>query len=176
MKRKSRAMSVATGCILTFLILAGCGSPDNRRGKDAFVHGDADIRGYITDISTTESDEGGMLGTILIEGEPEEDTGFDKASVRVTRDTRILTETDGETSETTFSDLRMGQYVQAAFTGPVAESYPVQATAAEIVVLGSTPIGEVKDQHEEELLSIKGVVGVGISSRDGEPVIVVYLE
>ena len=52
----------------------------------------------------------------------------------------------------------------------------MQATASEIVVLGSTSIGEVKDRHEEELLSIPGVVGVGISSRDGEPVIVVYLE
>jgi hypothetical protein len=96
--------------------------------------------------------------------------------VTVTEDTRIHVQHGSEFEEATFSDLQVGQYVEAVFAGPVAESYPVQATASEIVVLGTTSIGEIKDRHEMELLSIPGVVGMGISSRFGEPVIVVYLE
>jgi hypothetical protein len=66
--------------------------------------------------------------------------------------------------------------VRAVFTGAVAESYPVQATASRIVILESTAIGEVMDRHRIELSSLEGVAGLGISSRGGAPVIVVYLE
>ena len=35
----------------------------------------------------------------------------------------------------TFEALQVGQKVEAWFTGPVAESYPVQAVASDIVIL-----------------------------------------
>ncbi|MBX3077530.1 DUF3221 domain-containing protein [Candidatus Obscuribacterales bacterium] len=34
-----------------------------------------------------------------------------------------------------FDDLKVGQRVEAAFDGPVAESYPVQTNAGRLVVL-----------------------------------------
>jgi hypothetical protein len=97
-----------------------------------------DIRGPITSISAPRIAAGAgqnFVGTIMIEGKKEPDTNVDKASVRVTPKTRIFREENGKRIEATFADLQVGQRVTAQFTGPVAESYPVQATAGEIVIL-----------------------------------------
>lgn len=156
--------------------LAGCGAPGG--AGDAAPGTRADIRGYVAGAWGVSADPrpGEVVGSVLIEGELEEDTRFDRASVTVTDATRIYRrEGDGFTAAA-FADLEAGQLVQAVFTGPVAESYPVQATAEEIVILSSTEAGKVLDRHASELFAIAGVVGAGISSREGRPVIVVYLE
>ncbi len=90
----------------------------------------ADIRGRITALHP----DGGGTGTVLIEGKKEPDTSNDKASVRVTARTRFVNSAGKNVS---FASLRVGQRVEARFTGPVAESYPVQAVAAEIWILGT---------------------------------------
>jgi len=97
----------------------------------------ADIRGTITDIlqADAQSREEGIIGSVLIEGVIEEDTQFDKASVTITDKTRIFEQKGQERLPMTFESLKIGQRVQARFTGGVLESYPVQATASEIVIL-----------------------------------------
>ena len=97
-------------------------------------HKPADIRGVITQINQSE-DEKGILGRILIEGTKESDTHFDKANVTVTSQTKVFREQDGERKPGAFTDLKKGQQVEARFTGPVMESYPVQAAAGEITIL-----------------------------------------
>jgi len=57
-----------------------------------------------------------------------------KASSRVTDDTSIFRMEDGKKVAGKFSDLKVGQTVEASFTGPVSESYPVQGAASEIVI------------------------------------------
>ncbi|UFJ42044.1 YobA family protein [Brevibacillus humidisoli] len=92
-----------------------------------------DIRGTITEI--TQADNGSahkVLGAVLIEGRLEADTSYDKAQTTIVDSTRIM---DQNGNQLTLSDLRVGQKVEATFTGPVAESYPVQATAEQITVL-----------------------------------------
>jgi hypothetical protein len=42
---------------------------------------------------------------------------------------------DGKKAAGKFTDLKVGQTVEASFTGAVSESYPVQGTASEIVIL-----------------------------------------
>jgi hypothetical protein len=93
----------------------------------------ADVRGKITNISVSAANP--ALGTILIEGKVEKDTSVDKASTRVTDRTAIFKMQDGKKVAAKFSDLKVGQTVEATFNGPVAESYPVQAAAGEIVIL-----------------------------------------
>lgn len=105
------------------------------QGKD-----EADIRGDITHIQRARDDDGGgagdkLLGTVRIEGAKEADTNFDKASVRITNKTQIFDRRGKERKQASFDDLKTGQKVAARFTGPVMKSYPVQATAAEIVIL-----------------------------------------
>lgn len=89
-----------------------------------------DIRGRV---AALQADGGGTV-TVLIEGEKEPDTSNDKASVRVTAKTRLVNSAGEKVS---FAYLRVSQRVEARFTGPVAESYPVQAVAAEIWILGA---------------------------------------
>lgn len=174
MKRCGACCLAALIAVLPALPFAvGCGggggsSPGGRA---------ADIRGYISSIWVISADPplGGNLGSVLIEGEAEDDTSVDKASVTVTRETRIYGETGGSRSEMKFEDLAVGQSVEAVFTGLVMESYPVQATASEITVLESSEIGRATERLEEGIMSVPGVVGNGMSSRQGRPVIVVCL-
>lgn len=97
----------------------------------------ADIRGLITRVSAAnkEAQQKGILGSILVEGNKELTTQYDKASVRVTDKTKITMRFGPEKKVWGFEDLKKGRKVQVIFTGPVAESYPVQAVAKEIVVL-----------------------------------------
>jgi beta-N-acetylhexosaminidase len=92
-----------------------------------------DVRGKITTVSVNPSNP--AIGSVLIEGKLEKDTSVDKASTRVTAQTKVFRMQDGKKVAATFGDLKVGQTVEATFTGPVAESYPVQAAAGEIVIL-----------------------------------------
>lgn len=61
--------------------------------------------------------------------------GIDKASVTVTSDS-LLYDTNGDPVE--MSRLqKTGQRVRVWFTGPVAESYPVQGTASAVQLLNA---------------------------------------
>lgn len=92
---------------------------------------------------TTAEDSGGITGTVtdigesevLIEEDPNERFGSDKSYVRITPNTRIRKESGGKNAAARFEDLAVGGRVEARFSGPVAESYPTQATAASVVVL-----------------------------------------
>ncbi|MCI0662531.1 MAG: YobA family protein [Acidobacteria bacterium] len=47
----------------------------------------------------------------------------------------MFIEQSGERKASEFAALEVGQRVEARFTGPVRESYPVQADAAEITII-----------------------------------------
>lgn len=79
----------------------------------------------------------GEGGTLRIEVNPKEESGSAKAQVRVREGVAIF-ERSGISRR--FEDIRQGQTVSAWFTGPVAESYPVQATASVIVIERSVAI------------------------------------
>ena len=74
------------------------------------------------------------LGSVLVESD-DPDTTFDKASVSVTDKTTLLRETDNGYVEAVFAELAEGTRVDVWITGPVAESYPVQASADAMVIL-----------------------------------------
>ena len=81
------------------------------------------------------SGAGDIIGSILIEGNIEKDTEFDKASVTITKETRVFESKSGKLIKASFDSLKPNQRVQALFTGPVMESYPVQVKAKEVVIL-----------------------------------------
>ena len=87
------------------------------------------VRGEITEIFL---DGEGKVAAVLVEGEVESDTVYDKARVAITKGSVIL-RTSGE--ELQPQDLKQGMRVEVVFQGPVAESYPVQAQAKAIRVL-----------------------------------------
>ena len=122
------------------LALAGCGGGAS---AGALPDKHANIKGVVTSVrpfaprDQTPTDQ---VGALRVEEFPDRQvgdqglpTGGDKAAVTVTTDTRILRQTAGALERAAFDDLATGQQVAVWFSGPVAESYPVQATAATIV-------------------------------------------
>ena len=99
--------------------------------------GRPDIRGTVTQITPAlaQSGETNIIGTILIEGAKETDTQFDRAMVTATDKTVVLEQIGEPRRPAKFENIRVGDRVEAQFTGPVRESYPVQATASAITIL-----------------------------------------
>jgi hypothetical protein len=83
------------------------------------------------------SNQGAILGAIRIEGVIEEGTRFDQASITITTETRIFEQLGQERHPITFAEVATGQRAEVRFAGPVMETYPVQGTAAEVVILQS---------------------------------------
>lgn len=109
------------------LFVAACGDD-----SEADVEGDPDVRGIITGISDR---------SVRIERRITVETEFDAANLRIEGDTDILRSVDGDLENASFDDLAVGQPVEAWITGPVAESYPIQAKAARIVILEDIDLG-----------------------------------
>ena len=107
------------------LILSGC-IIDNVDVNPTYT--EPGIRGHITKIYS-----GNGNVSILVEGNIEEDTQYDKALVRITDDTMIQKDDMSRLFEVT--DLKVGDRVEVYFTGPVAESYPVQAVASIVRII-----------------------------------------
>lgn len=84
------------------------------------------IAGFVTELSGTAA---------LIEENPIEESGSDKANVAITADTLIFVQRGQDRVPAAPEDLAVGQIVEATFAGPVAESYPLQATVGSITII-----------------------------------------
>lgn len=60
---------------------------------------------------------------------------YDKASVTIDNKSMIIVSTNGKLTKGTFDDLNEGDIVYVIFSGPVAESYPIQAYAKKILIV-----------------------------------------
>jgi len=98
-------------------LLPGC-ETSTEKESDAGPY----IRGTITEIDGN---------TVLVEENPAEEFHGKKALLLITGETVIVDEYGEIASE---ADLAVGQFVSAWVTGPVLESYPVQARASLIVI------------------------------------------
>lgn len=114
-------VGAAAFALLLLLPLAAC-SPRDQDGSSPPPNGSElpaeppYIVGTITDLDP---------GEVRIEEVPDDSAGSAKVVARLTDATQI----QGAAT------LRVGQRVQAWLTGPVMESYPVQGTAARLVVV-----------------------------------------
>lgn len=98
----------------------------------------ADIRGTITSLhyAPAASDAPhAPRAWMLVEGAREPDTRFDRAAITLTKDARLFVQHGPERRVVDLDALQIGQRVEVRFSGPVRESYPVQATASEVVIL-----------------------------------------
>jgi beta-N-acetylhexosaminidase len=109
-------------CVFLLFTAAGCSKASSKEKPD--------IRGQITKLTSNESSK---IINILVEGKIDEDTSYDKASVYVEEKTKIY---QADTNKKlTISDLKEDSQVEITFTGPVRESYPVQADAEIIRII-----------------------------------------
>jgi hypothetical protein len=77
---------------------------------------------------------GSPMRGILIEEVPG-GHGDNKSHIKLPRTALLFRRTGTGLEPVGFRDLRVGQRVDAWFTGPVAESYPTQASARAVVVV-----------------------------------------
>ena len=92
---------------------------------------EADFYGFITEIHS--SREGDTLGEISVESHA--DKIVSKCIVNITDETLIFQKDGDELRPVDFEALEnQQQWVKIWFTGPVLESYPVQATAGQVVI------------------------------------------
>lgn len=118
---------MALGCVLLLLAPLSAGE------KTAKI----DIRGTIKKLTPTPRAPGRntVLGSVYIEAPREKKFSYDKAVIRVTTATKLFKQVGEQRKPATFADLKEGQTVAVRFVGPVAESYPVQASAGTVVIL-----------------------------------------
>ncbi|HEY0020913.1 MAG TPA: hypothetical protein VGC13_31720 [Longimicrobium sp.] len=119
--------------LAVLLAAPGCsrapGDPDGL-GLSANVPAEAaSIRG---DIKEVDRSRGGLR--FLVEQNPARGAGEPIAWVDVVRETRVLARTDGRTADASSAELAVGTRVQVWFTGPVRESFPVQATGGTVLI------------------------------------------
>ena len=115
---------LAMAAMLAPAALGGCASlaPPN---------GEPSIRGSVTSIAPRPDG----LGVILVEETSPQGLEFDRASLAITEDTKLLKRVGDDYVESTFDDIRASMVVEVWITGPVRESYPVQADADTVVAV-----------------------------------------
>jgi uncharacterized protein DUF3221 len=118
-----RQAAAICGCLLPLTaILLAC-APSTPRAPA----GPPSIEGRVTAVDRA----GERIGSIRVEANPSESSGSDKAVVRITQGTAIVR---ADSAPADFNALSSGQWVRVWFTGPVRESYPVQADAARVQI------------------------------------------
>jgi beta-N-acetylhexosaminidase len=121
-------------CVFLLFAAVGCNkvsSKENALGYNKVTTKEkVDIRGEITKLSLNDNSK---VVNILVEGKIEGDTSYDKASVYVGEKTKIFQAHTNK--KLTINDLKEGSQVEIVFTGPVRESYPVQADAEIIRII-----------------------------------------
>ena len=135
MRHTSRALAaLAVLAALGAAVVGGCGGATAAQpaspSPSAPPSSPADITGIVREV--TSSTGGDSLPVLLVVADPGSASSVDRASVRVTKDTVVWT---AEGVRGAASDLATGELVAVWFTGPVAESYPVQATAGVLQIL-----------------------------------------
>ena len=96
------------------------------------------IRGEITEVSRSAE-------VVIVEENPSDESGSAKGEFAVDPETEILEQQDGDLAPVAFEALRVGQMVEATYSGPVAESYPTQGIAGRIVILEEGRSGNPDD-------------------------------
>jgi beta-N-acetylhexosaminidase len=113
---------VRAALVSLFAIVVACAAPVSRAPA-----GPPSIQGRVTAVDRA----GERIGSIRVEANPSESSGSDKAVVRITQGTEIVRADSGRAD---FNALSSGQWVRVWFTGPVRESYPLQADAARVEI------------------------------------------
>lgn len=186
MARPRAALAALALALILAMTSWGCGGPGGSGGADgggAPPSGPPDITGVIVSVDGYAPGlpgPGEAVGSILVAAAPGAAPGYDRASVSINAETRIfIRERGAEPVPASAAALRVGRQAEVWFSGPAAESYPVQAPAGAVCVLeeeAPDDIFRVKEENAAALMGIPGVVGVGIGGAAGEMCIVVYLE
>ena len=91
---------------------------------------EADFWGFITEIRPDR--KGDVLGQVFVESHA--DKIVSRYSVTITDETLIFRQDGDNLRQADFKALENKQWVKVWFAGPVLESFPMQATAGQVVI------------------------------------------
>ena len=111
--------------IAALLMIAGCASPAEP------LTSEADFNGFITGVTNVDNKD--IVGSVAAESHA--DKIVDKYVITVNKDTKLFRFDGMDYKEISFDDLEEKQTVEIWFSGPVMESWPMQTTAAQIVLV-----------------------------------------
>jgi len=106
------------------VVTVGCASPPKALDTEA------DFTGWVTEIHPI--GEKGTLGQILVEDQS--DKLVAKYMVTIKDETLIFKQDGEERRQVDFEALETTQQVQIWVSGPIMESFPMQATAQQVVI------------------------------------------
>ena len=136
MRHTGLALAAAVALVaLSLVAVVACGGNGGDPGGDKTPPpvGAADITGRLSQLSLAADG----TASFLVVADPSTSGAYDRAMVRTTADTVVWAPAGEDRRTLTAGDLRDGLRVAVRFTGPVAESYPVQAVAADVEVLSA---------------------------------------
>ncbi len=111
-----RAALAGAALVIALVTVAGCGTPSPPSEP-------AGIVGRVERIDAAD----GQRSMLVVGGKQAPGAVSDRASCRITDETTVV---DASGNEVGAEQLAVGDQVSVWFTGPVAESYPVQGTAS----------------------------------------------
>lgn len=128
MKKRILILLIAFSAVFVMACSAdGANDEPNDSPDDDSTFVEYGVAGTIEEI---ESGENQKSIRIHVVGDENNGATYDNAWVTVTEDTVVYAD-----EETNYEVLETGDYVNVFFTGDVAESYPVQATAKQINII-----------------------------------------
>jgi len=95
------------------------------------------IKGNLSDVRAEA--RGDVLGVIRVEGEKIAGNQYGRADLRITGETQLFEQQGEQLVPVDFAALEFGEMVEATMAGPVMESWPVQATASQVIILARMP-------------------------------------
>lgn len=96
----------------------------------------ADIEGKIIGICASEPPGGNITtDSILVDGLIAGNSKNQNISVRITKETKVMQKNGDNYLQLSFNDLKPGQKIMIRLKGAIIQSYPVQVTADEIILL-----------------------------------------
>jgi len=122
-------LSVSIVIVLSLVtsMTVGCPAPPEA------LETEPDFTGFITEIHPI--GEKGTLGQILVESHA--DKLVDKYMVTIKDETQIFKQNGQERRRVAFEALETKHQVQVWFSGPIMESFPMQGTAQQVVIIES---------------------------------------
>lgn len=131
-----------TALAVALLLLAGCAAGSNGQQGAANGAGALDIYGEIMQLDLGASPYStDYRGTMLVEvgGVSDSAHTFGQAQLAFYKDTGMFQRNGDELTPVPFDELAVGMQVEVRIDGPIAESYPVQARAGQIVIAAAAP-------------------------------------
>ena len=128
-----KAMAMIGAGLLVGALLVGCAEGGF---QPQVPTSNPDLRGVVTSIAW--GDDANASARVVWTDDPAvgAKAGYDAAQVAIVKGTDIQRKVDGGYEPASDAELKVGTIVEVWFTGAVAESYPVQATAATVAIVG----------------------------------------